>query len=41
MEKHYIYLLEKIKDSRDWPAGTRIWATQPCVGWRIVGKEAR
>lgn len=38
MEKKYLYLLERIKESRDWPAGARIWATAPCAGWRIVSK---
>ena len=32
------YLLERIKDSHDWPKGIRIWATHPCKGWRIVEK---
>lgn len=32
-----IYLLERIKDSCDWPKGARIWADQPCAGWRVVG----
>ena len=32
-----IYLLERIKDSYDWPKGARIWADQPCAGWRVVG----
>lgn len=32
-----IYLLERIKDSYDWPKGTRIWTDQPCAGWRVVG----
>jgi hypothetical protein len=33
-----MYLLERIKDSHDWPKGARIWATHPCKGWRIVGR---
>lgn len=36
--KKYMYLLERIKDSRDWPEGCRIWAWQPCAGWRVVGR---
>lgn len=31
-----MYLLERIKDSYDWPKGARIWAEHPCKGWRIV-----
>lgn len=37
--KRVVYLLERIKDSRDWPAGTRIWAEQPCQGWRVIRRE--
>lgn len=33
-----LYLLERIKGSRDWPKGSRIWAHQPCTGWRIIKK---
>lgn len=33
-----LYLIEKIKDSRDWPAGCRIWAYAPCKGWRVIRK---
>ncbi len=36
--KKYMYLLERIKDSHDWPAGCRIWAERPCTGWRVVGR---
>lgn len=36
--KRYMYLLERIKDSHDWPAGSQIWAEHPCTGWRIVGR---
>ena len=32
------YLLERIKDSRDWPKGIRIWASHPCKGWRVIQK---
>jgi len=35
----YVYLLERIRDSRDWPKDTRIWADMPCTGRRIVRKE--
>lgn len=33
-----LYLLERIKDSDDWPKGARIWAHAPCKGWRVVAK---
>lgn len=36
--KRYVYLLERIKDSENWPKGIRIWAHSPCVGWRIIKK---
>lgn len=39
MRKQYIYLLERIRDSIDWPAGCRIWADAPCSGWRIITKK--
>lgn len=26
MRKRYVYLLERIHDSKDWPKGCRIWA---------------
>ena len=32
------YLLERIKDSRDFPKGIRYWCDQPCKGWRIIAK---
>lgn len=38
MRKHYVYLLERIRDSYDWPKGIRIWANSPCTGWRIIKK---
>lgn len=38
MKKKYMYLLERIKDSHDWPKGCRIWAEHPCSGWRIIKK---
>ena len=34
-----IYLLERIRDGRDWKKGMRIWAHQPCKGWRIIEKQ--
>lgn len=34
-----IYLLERIRDCRDWKKGMRIWAHQPCKGWRIIAKK--
>lgn len=36
--KKYMYLLERIRDSHDWPAGCRIWADAPCTGWRVIEK---
>ena len=33
-----MYLLERIKDSYDWPKGSRIWAKHRCTGWRVVGR---
>lgn len=33
-----MYLLERIKDCHDFRAGERIWAHQPCKGWRIIRK---
>jgi hypothetical protein len=36
--RKYMYLLERVKDSRDWPKGCRIWACSPCSGWQIVKK---
>ena len=38
MARKYVYLIERIRDGADWPAGTRIWADAPCTGWRVVGK---
>ena len=31
-----IYLLERIKNGTDWRKGMRIWAYQPCKGWKII-----
>ena len=39
MTRKYMYLLERIRDGRDWEKGERIWAYAPCAGWRIVRKE--
>ena len=33
-----MYLLERIKDGRDWHKGDCIWATHPCKGWRVIKK---
>ena len=33
-----MYLLERIKDSKDWPKGVQIWATHRCKGWRVIKK---
>ena len=38
MRKRYMYLIERIRDSRDWPKGCRIWADAPCTGWRVIQK---
>ena len=38
MRKRYMYLLERIRDGRDWTEGYRIWADRPCVGWRVIAK---
>lgn len=34
----YVYLLERIRDCRDWRKGTQIWADMPCTGWRVIKK---
>lgn len=34
-----MYLLERTRDSETWPKGTRIWAFQPCKGWRVIDKH--
>ena len=36
--KKYMYLIERIRDSRDWPKDCRIWADKPCNGWRVIKK---
>ena len=33
-----MYLLERIKDSYDWPKGIRIWSDFRCPGWRVIAK---
>ena len=38
MRKRYMYLLERIRDSHDWPRGCQIWAEDPCAGWRVIQK---
>lgn len=38
-KRQYIYLLERMRDSTDWKKGMRIWADQPCKGWRIIRKQ--
>ena len=38
MKKRYMYLLERIRDSLDWPKGARIWAKHRCTGWRVVDR---
>lgn len=35
----YKYLLERIRDGRDWKKSMRIWADVPCTGWRVIRKE--
>lgn len=39
MRKRYVYLLERIHDSKDWPKGCRIWTHQKCAGWRVVDQK--
>lgn len=34
----WIYVLERIKDSPQWPASAVILAHAPCKGWRVVDK---
>ena len=38
MRKKYMYKLQRIRDSRDWPKGCIIWADMPCPGWRVIEK---
>ena len=35
----YVYKLQRIRDSRDWPKGCIIWADEPCAGWRVIEKR--
>lgn len=35
----YVYLLERIRDGRDWKKGERIWAHSRCTGWRVIEKR--
>ena len=37
--KRYVYLLQRIRGSRDWPEGCTIWADSPCKGWRVIGRK--
>lgn len=39
MGKTYVYLLECIRDGTDWKKGMRIWAHQPCKGWKVIRKQ--
>ena len=32
----WIYVLERIKDSRQWPAGAIVHAHMRCKGWRVL-----
>ena len=34
----WIYVLERIKDSKQWPKGTIIHAQSRCKGWRVVDR---
>lgn len=34
----WIYILERIKDSPQWPKGSVIHARSQCKGWRVIGK---
>lgn len=36
--RKWIYKLERIRDSIDWPKGSIVYATHKCAGWRVVGK---
>ena len=38
MSRKYMYLLERIKDGKDWSKGMRIWYIHPCTGWRVIEK---
>jgi hypothetical protein len=34
----WIYVLERIKGSPQWPTGTIIHAHSRCTGWRVLKK---
>lgn len=34
-----VYLLQRIRESKDWPKGIRIYADKPCTGWRTIHVE--
>ena len=34
----WIYVLQRIKDGPQWPAGTIIYSHRRCKGWRVVEK---
>ena len=31
-----MYLLERIKDGRDWKKGDKIWSDAKMPGWRVI-----
>lgn len=31
-----MYLLERIKDGRDWKKGDKIWSDTKIPGWRVI-----
>lgn len=35
----YIYLVKRIRDSKQWPKGCCIWVDDPCPGWRVIAKR--
>ena len=39
MRKKYVYLIQRIRGSEQWPEGITIWALQPCKGWRVIAKK--
>lgn len=39
MTIRYVYKLQRIRGSIDWPEGCTIWADAPCVGWRVIEKR--
>ena len=36
-----MYLLERIKESKDWPKGARIWSDTRIKGWRVVDVRSK